>query len=433
MNGWAALLRLPEEDDRDAVRTVDGVDGSPTQFERWVADRRRWANGWRRLLFPGVFLLYLGQTVGGVLRHTDGVWTVVGLVGLAVFCVAYLVSLPDALGGMTPKSLAAFGVMVAMFGLLVPLAHEDAFPMIVFILVVTIGFRGEKAMPLVLASVVLVAVVPMLLPGWHHPGVDFDGAFSTALITLAMFGFFGVARANAALGMANADIARLAAENERSRIARDLHDLLGHSLTTITIKSELARRLSAREPERAAQEIAEVEQLSRRALTEVRAAVARAADVTLASELASAREVLRASSLVADFPRAIDLVDADCLEVFGWVVRESVTNVVRYAHAATCTIVLGTRSIEVLDDGIGRSAGSSPPGDGHGLIGLRERVEAHGGTFEAGPRPKGGWRVSAVMAPLPSGRSTPGAIPAPAAAARATEPAHRADAAPAAG
>ena len=142
-------------------------------------------------------------------------------------------------------------------------------------------------------------------------------------------------------------------------------------------------RLSATEPERAAQEIAEVEQLSRRALTEVRAAVARAHDVTLASELASAREVLRASNLVADFPRAIDLVDPDCLEVFGWVVRESVTNVVRYARATTARSSSAHGRSRSLDDGIGRSADACPPGDGHGLIGLRERVEAQGGTLEA--------------------------------------------------
>ena len=392
------------------------------QFQSWVADRQRWSKGWRRLLFPGIFLLYLGQTYDGLQRHTDGIWTVVGAVGLVAFCAAYLIALPSALEGSTSKTTAAFVVMIATFALLVPLAHEDSFAMIVFILVVLIGFRGEKAFPLVIVSVVAVAVVPMLVPRWYHPGLDLDAAFSTALVTLAMFGFFGVSRANAALAMANADIARLAAENERSRIARDLHDLLGHSLTTITIKSELARRLSATEPERAAQEIAEVEQLSRRALTEVRAAVARAHDVTLASELASAREVLRASNLVADFPRAIDLVDPDCLEVFGWVVRESVTNVVRYARATTCTVVIGPRSIEVLDDGIGRSADACPPGDGHGLIGLRERVEAQGGTLEAGPRAQRGWRVRAAMAPRPAG-AAPAADTTTSSAARADAPA----------
>ena len=94
-------------------------------------------------------------------------------------------------------------------------------------------------------------------------------------------------------------MARLAAENERSRIARDLHDLLGHSLTTITVKAGLANRLAGRDPDRAAKEIGEVEQLTRSALADVRAAVDGYRDVTLAGELASAQEVLRAAGQVA--------------------------------------------------------------------------------------------------------------------------------------
>ncbi len=95
-------------------------------------------------------------------------------------------------------------------------------------------------------------------------------------------------------------MARLAAEGERSRIARDLHDLLGHSLTTITIKAGLARRLSATDPERAAAEIGEVEDIARRSLADVRAAVAGYREVSLAGELATGRELLRAAGIEAD-------------------------------------------------------------------------------------------------------------------------------------
>jgi two-component system sensor histidine kinase DesK len=205
-----------------------------------------------------------------------------------------------------------------------------------------------------------------------------------------------IIRANMELSAARTEVARLAAENERTRIARDLHDLLGHSLTTITVKAGLARRLSARDPERAAEEIAAVEQLSRRTLVEVRAAVAGYRDVTLAGELASAREVLRAAGIETTVPGAIDGVDVDAVEPFGWVVREAATNVVRHSRAQHCTISVGKRWIEIADDGRGGSAMSQ---EGSGLAGLRERLAAVGGTVTV----RSSWRgfsVRAELAPL---------------------------------
>ena len=118
-----------------------------------------------------------------------------------------------------------------------------------------------------------------------------------------------VIEGNRELAEARAELARLAAENERIRIARDLHDLLGHSLTTITVKAGLARQLGEDGSERSQQEIAEVEELARQSLSDVRAAVANYRDVTLAGELATGREVLRAAGITADLPRAVDAVD----------------------------------------------------------------------------------------------------------------------------
>ena len=205
-----------------------------------------------------------------------------------------------------------------------------------------------------------------------------------------MFGFFMIIRSNIELSAARSEVARLAAENERGRIARDLHDLLGHSLTTITVKTALARRLAENgEASRSLQEISEVEQLSRRTLADVRAAVAGHNDVTLAGELATAREVLRAAGIAAELPGSVDVVDADLSELFGWVLREAVTNVVRHSRAQHVVVTLGARSIEVADDGRG---GLSSPGNG--LTGLRERLAAAGGTLTCSGR-LSGWRVRA--------------------------------------
>ena len=206
--------------------------------------------------------------------------------------------------------------------------------------------------------------------------------------TLAILG------GNQALAAARAEVARLAAENERIRIARDLHDLLGHSLTTITVKAGLARRLGEADPARALGQIAEVEELSRRALAEVRAAVSGYRDVTLAGELARGRELLEASGVAADLPAAADMADPAHQELLGWAVREGLTNVIRHSRAGTCAVRLSPSAVEITDDGVGTAA---PPGNG--LRGLRERVTAAGGTVDAGPLQPSGWRLRVSLAP----------------------------------
>jgi two-component system sensor histidine kinase DesK len=204
-------------------------------------------------------------------------------------------------------------------------------------------------------------------------------------------------------------VARLAAENERGRIARDLHDLLGHSLTAITVKAGLARRLAERgEVARAATEIGEVERLSRRTLADVRAAVAGQHDITLAGELATAREVLRAAGILAELPGSVDVVDPTLSELFGWAVREGITNVVRHSRATHCAVTFGPDWIEIVDDGRGALIGE--PGDGSGLAGLRARTAAAGGTVEVKPLTPG-WRLR-VRVPAPADRPDPAAAPA---------------------
>ncbi len=237
------------------------------------------------------------------------------------------------------------------------------------------------------ALAAVVMLLPALVPSWDA-GVDVDGGVTVVLISLAMFGFFGLVRANGELSAARVEVARLAAEGERNRIARDLHDLLGHSLTTITIKAGLARRLAPRDPDRAAIEIGEVEELARRSLREVRAAVSGYRDVTLRGELATSQEVLRAAGIATSFPGSIDHVHADCQSLFAWVVREGVTNVVRHARATTCTVSMGRDWIEVVDDGAAAAA-SAPAPPGSGLAGLGERVAAARGHRDLRPVPAG--------------------------------------------
>ena len=133
-----------------------------------------------------------------------------------------------------------------------------------------------------------------------------------------------------------------------------------------------------------------MERLSREALGEVRTAVAGYRDVTLAAELANARTALTAAGIDAELPNAIDDVPAERRELFGWVVREGVTNVVRHSGASRCWVDISPSTVTVSDDGRPLSTVDG----GHGLPGLRERAEALGGTLRIGRSPEGGFALT---------------------------------------
>ncbi len=192
---------------------------------------------------------------------------------------------------------------------------------------------------------------------------------------------------------------------ERNRMARDMHDILGHSLTVIALKTELAIRLVDTAPDQVKAELTEVQSLARSALADVRATVNSYRELSLAGELARATNVLTSAGVRADLPLTVEVVDPELRELFAWVVREGVTNVVRHAHASRCKVELTTDSIEVVDDGIGLN--SAAAGDGHGLEGLRQRCQNNGAdlTIEAPSSGSGtvlrvrARRLSSPMAP----------------------------------
>jgi len=189
-------------------------------------------------------------------------------------------------------------------------------------------------------------------------------------------------RMNRRLRKANEEIEHLATVAERERIARDLHDVLGHTLSVITLKSELAGKLIERDPERAGKEIREVEQISRQALSEVRDAIRGYRAKGLVAELAQAKSTLETAGLnvLCDAATTMKL-PAMQESVLSLAVREGVTNVVRHAQARSCRLRLeqqnGSCLLEIHDDGLGGTAA-----EGNGLRGMRERVEMLGGKLE---------------------------------------------------
>ncbi len=200
------------------------------------------------------------------------------------------------------------------------------------------------------------------------------------------------------LRAAREQVRRLAVNEERERVARDMHDVLGHSLSTMTVKLGLTRRIleSSGDVARAVGEITELEHMARTALSDVRATISDYRTLSLDSELAGARVALRTAGVRADLPAATDAVRAELREVFGYVVREAVTNVLRHSDAELCTVRVGPDWVEVTDNGSSTREARA----GNGLTGLTERLAAVSGTLEHGPVPGGGFRVVArVPAP----------------------------------
>lgn len=371
---------------------VQGVDPG------WVAEQHKWARGWRRIVFPGVFLAYLVQVAVVLPKDAHGVGLVVGAVDLALFAAGYVFAVPVTWRVGDRRYTDLVVAMSVLWLVELPFAHATAFVMGVFVVALLVVRFGEPGLLVAVGATAAAVLLPPAIGPWHDTlatGLDNGTVIAIPATGLAMYGFGRVIRGSIALERARAELARLAAENERARIARDLHDLLGHSLTTISVKAELAHKLVPHDPAEAAREIADVAALTRRALSDVRAAVASYREVTLAGELATGRELLRAAGIHGELPPAADVVDQATQELFGWVVREGLTNVVRHSGARHCRVRLSPASVEILDDGVG---GADRRRDGNGLAGLAERVAAAGGTIEAGPAEPAGWRLAVRLA-----------------------------------
>ncbi|MCX4775600.1 sensor histidine kinase [Streptomyces sp. NBC_01264] len=251
--------------------------------------------------------------------------------------------------------------------------------------------------------------------GWGAVGVVY-GTFLSGMVTAAILALSETVRE---LRETRQELARAAVEQERLRFSRDLHDLLGHTLSVIVVKSEAARRLAPRDLDAALAQVADIESVGRQALVEIREAVTGYREASLAGELDRARGVLTAAGIEPVVRQSGPPLPARTAALLGWVVRESVTNAIRHSGATRCEIeVRGAAErvrLVITDDG-GAGVGSDPPDDGpksgdpksggppgggpagSGLKGLAERLAAAGGTLGSGPAPGGrGFRVTAEL------------------------------------
>jgi two-component system sensor histidine kinase DesK len=386
------------------------VDAEPTWISAGPPRYRRVAWVW-----AAIWLVYMIQPLHEAWRNPNPVARVVSTTAIVLFAVIYLTYfvVMRSLRRLQRRAtrLVRWGglaVMIALVIVTAPGVGESALGMFVYVAVSAFFMIPARFAAVLVAALMLASVVvPQVVPGWHP---QYGLTFSIFVSSVAVWGVVQIIDRNVQLAAAHEEIARLAINDERNRFARDLHDILGHTLTVVTVKAELAGRLVRLSPERAEAEIADLERLSRQALHDVRAAVAGYRDVTLATELAGARSALSAAAIQADLPRGVDDVPEDRQELFGWVVREGVTNVVRHSGAKRCQIRITANQIEVIDDGRGPTAKDTPDTDqdgpvwgagsdrpGHGLAGLRERAEAAGGSLTVGRPAEGGFALRVRM------------------------------------
>ena len=260
-------------------------------------------------------------------------------------------------------------------------------------------FLSRRAVVIAGVLVVLVPVcyIPLAVPQAREPGMVTYSLFSmffwTAVLCGLMVALRWVWRLTREVDAGQEARARLAVSEERLRFARDLHDLLGHSLSVIALKSELSAKLGARDPGAAAAEMREVRALATDALKEVRGAVRGYRAVDLDEELAGARAVLEAAGVRCAVDADTEGLSGDARTMLAWALREGVTNALKHSTASFCAITIRDGVLELRNDGVAEPAG----GPGSGLAGLRERAGAVGGSVTAGATEGGEFLLRAAV------------------------------------
>ncbi len=382
--------------------------------QRWQGPGARAAG----LVFTGVWLLYLVQPVADlVTKHYSVFYAAGGLAILLAFCVLYLVLVPNwpsasryRLPGLA--ALALLAVVDCLF-----YGQEGGVALWIFLASAS-GLLVADRRWAARAVVVCIACYCLFGATTHEDRTDFlSNLIPVTFIGFAMIGLRQHFLLTAELRQAREEVAQLAASEERLRLARDMHDLTGQSLSTITLKSELAVRLLGRLPDsddraRAVGEMEQVAAVSRQTLKDIREAISGYRRPTLAVEIITARAALASAGITAQDDADLTLLsgtfDPDTEAALAWCLREAVTNVVRHSGARSCQLSLTRRgrttlALTVTDDGAGH-AGALPAREapGSGLRGMSERLSAVGGSLELQPDLHPGFCLVAAVPAVPA-------------------------------
>jgi two-component system sensor histidine kinase DesK len=363
-------------------------------------DEYRPVGVWARLTHRSAFRWYPGALIGLLYQISvlGGLWTSSGAVATKIVATALLtlvyvgfLALPPVLWweGERTRLIGVLGYFALTLTLIPFIGIVTLWTWVYVACAAGMAIARTWVSAAVICGLGLVQLIVLLLTG------TFDDYWFIALITVSigimMSAFARQIDALRRLRNAQGEIARLAVVEERARFSRDMHDVLGHSLTVVTVKSELARRLIPVDPGRAEEELADIERLTRSALADLRAAVAGYREMSLSTELAAAQAGLAAADIQAHLPRNGEEVDPDLRELFGWVLREGVTNVIRHSGSRNCWVTVEPEMLRIEDDGRGPAPVGSERRDlvrGSGIAGLAARAGESGAalTVEAGPR-----------------------------------------------
>ncbi|MEU6821392.1 sensor histidine kinase [Streptomyces atriruber] len=391
--------------------------------DEWKAEHRRVKKSWREGRKGGKNIEHLGPPPNGfallpwllmglgAISHllqgdTPNPW--IGAIGVLLFNSLYVFLAFRAFNKYTREARATKIALVVLGVLTVALATGYGGNWLLFfpLLGLAVGaiVRGRGLGPISLVLSALAGVIGGFREGWTGVNVAY-GTFLSTMVTAAILSLSEAVRE---LRETREELARTAVEKERLRFSRDLHDLLGHTLSVIVVKAEATRRLAPRDLDAALGQVADIESVGRQALTEIREAVTGYREGSLATELDRARDLLEAAGIGTVVRQSGPPLAPQTAALLGWVVRESATNVVRHSGAAHCDIeVTGTPDqtrLVITDDG--RGEGSGAPGSG--LKGLAERLAAAGGSLTSGPTARSGFRVTATL-PTTEGDPAPDA------------------------
>lgn len=328
--------------------------------------------------------------------HSDSEWAVLAVAGVS-FAGAVLTSRrPPPSARFLPAVLAG---LLAAAAVTANAAYEATEWRTLFsLLAVAVGVVAPlRVAPWLVAATGVLSATVVLARGGSFDAALWGAALTTTLAGITAYGFRRMGKIIEELARTREQLAAAAVSAERLRFSRDLHDLLGHTLSMVVVKAEAVRRLAPRDVAAAVRHAEDIEAIGRQALTEVREAVTGYRDASLAYELDTARAALAAAGIDCEVRESGPALPREADVLLSWVVREGVTNVVRHSGARRCVITLRRDRdpvlVEVSDDGAAAGTGGTgaevEEENGSGLRGLRERLAAAGGRLRATRLPRG--------------------------------------------
>lgn len=344
---------------------------------------------WGRML-GGAWIFFLAYPIMSALHAPVAPWLryacVLLLVAFAVVYVVFFTSIADK--ERYARQWVVLGVLILIAVAVSPVIGINTLGCGIFIMAFAI-FHLPLRTAFATAGAVLVA---MVVAAWLSG--QFGNARSILLIAVIVGLFTGANRSVIQVSITHEETERqLLIARERERVARDVHDILGHSLTVVSMKAELAGRLIDADPARAKDEVDQIQALSREAIAELRSTVGSLRARRLDDELRAAHDVLTDAGVATTVTGEVAQVDPRFRVLFAWVVREGVTNVVRHSGATQCQVEIGARQVRITDDGRGLTGTH----EGNGLRGLRERVEEAGGTVTLSTPASGGTELAVTL------------------------------------